>query len=236
MGTMAEEDRKFLSRWSRRKEEAREGGDAPADDPSTAEHDSGAAKGEAADLPEAAPDEAEILARLPDIDSLDENSDFSAFLAEGVPAAIRRRALRKLWRLNPIFANLDGLNDYDEDFTDAANVVEGVKTIYKVGKGMFDKDAPPEVPQEAPQEVAAEASTEPDEDDQETPESAEAGSPDPADVPPPPDPTETSSAEVAGDADPALASVTQHDDAPRAQKSGRLPGSAARRRWGDSAG
>ncbi len=229
---MAEEDRKFLTRWSRRKEEAREGDEAPADDPSTAEDDSKAAKGDSPDLPEAAPDEAEILARLPDIDSLDENSDFTAFLAEGVPAAIRRRALRKLWRLNPIFANLDGLNDYDEDFTDAANVVEGVKTIYKVGKGMFDKDTPPEVPQE----VAAESSTEPDEDDQETPEAAEAGSPDPADLPPPPDPAEAPSAEVASDADPAPASVTQHGGEPQAQKSGRPRGSAARRRWGDSAG
>jgi hypothetical protein len=219
---MAEEDRKFLTRWSRRKEEAREGGEAPADDPSTA-GDGGAVESDSPDLPEAAPDEAEILARLPDIDSLDENSDFSVFLAEGVPAAIRRRALRKLWRLNPIFANLDGLNDYDEDFTDAANVVEGVKTIYKVGKGMFDKDTPPEVPQE----VAAESSTEPDEDDQETPEAAEAGSPDPAEAPP---------AEVASDADPAPASVTQHGGEPQAQKSGRPQGSAARRRWGDSAG
>jgi hypothetical protein len=55
---MAEEDRKFLTRWSRRKEEAREGGEAPADDPSTAEDDSRAAKGDSPDLPEAAPDEA----------------------------------------------------------------------------------------------------------------------------------------------------------------------------------
>jgi hypothetical protein len=232
MGAMAEEDRKFLTRWSRRKEEAREGGEAPPDDSSTAEDDSGAAKGESPDLPDASPDEAEILARLPDIDSLDENSDFTAFLAEGVPAAIRRRALRKLWRLNPIFANLDGLNDYDEDFTDAANVVEAVKTVYKVGKGMFDKDAPPE----APQEVAAESSSEPDEDDQEPPAAAEAGSPDPADVPPQPDPAEAPSTEVASAADPGPASVTQHDGEPRAQKSGRPRGSAARRRWGDSAG
>ena len=231
MGAMAEEDRKFLARWSRRKEEAREGGEAPAGDP-TAEDDSGAAKGESPDVPEASPDEAEILARLPDIDSLDEDSDFTVFLSEGVPAAIRRRALRKLWRLNPIFANLDGLNDYDEDFTDAANVVEGVKTIYKVGKGMFDKDTPPE----APQEVAAESSTEPDEDDQEMAEAAEAGSPDPADVPPPPDPAETSPAEVASVADPAPASATQHGGERRENKSGRPRGSAARRRWGDSAG
>ena len=65
---------------------------------------------------------------------------------------------------------------------------------------------------------------------------AEAGSPDPADLPPPPDPAEAPPAEVASDADPAPVSVTQHGGEPQAQKSGRPRGSAARRRWGDSAG
>ena len=82
----------------------------------------------------------DIISKLPDIDSLEEASDFTPFMAKGVPEVLRRRALRKLWRLNPVFANLDGLNDYDEDFTDAATLVEGVKTIYKVGKGMLSDE------------------------------------------------------------------------------------------------
>jgi hypothetical protein len=82
----------------------------------------------------------EVVAKLPDLDSLTEESDFTAFLQDGVPEVIRRKALRRLWRLNPIFANLDGLNDYDEDFSALGIVAENIKTIYKVGKGYLDED------------------------------------------------------------------------------------------------
>jgi hypothetical protein len=37
-------------------------------------------------------------------------------MAKGVPKALRNQALKKLWRSNPILANLDGLNDYDLDY------------------------------------------------------------------------------------------------------------------------
>ena len=40
-----------------------------------------------------------------------------------------------------VFANLDGLNDYDEDFTDAATVLSEIKTAYKVGKGMVGDES-----------------------------------------------------------------------------------------------
>ena len=53
---------------------------------------------------------------LPDIDSLDDDSDYSAFLSPEVDEALRKVALRKLFRA-PFFNQLDGLNDYDEDFT-----------------------------------------------------------------------------------------------------------------------
>ncbi len=54
-----------------------------------------------------------------------------------MPERIRRRALRKLWGLNPVLANLDGLVDYAEDYTDAATVVDNLQTVYKIGKGML---------------------------------------------------------------------------------------------------
>ncbi|WP_298964636.1 DUF3306 domain-containing protein [uncultured Roseibium sp.] len=78
---------------------------------------------------------------LPDPDGLAENDDFSKFLSAAVPERLRRRALRRLWTLNPVLANIDGLVDYGEDFTDAATVVENLQTVYQVGKGMFDKFA-----------------------------------------------------------------------------------------------
>lgn len=59
------------------------------------------------------------------------------FLASAVPQRLKTRALRRLWRLNPVLANLDGLVDYGEDFTDSATVIENLQTAYQVGKGML---------------------------------------------------------------------------------------------------
>ncbi|KZD03908.1 DUF3306 domain-containing protein [Oceanibaculum pacificum] len=74
---------------------------------------------------------------LPDIESLTAESDFSAFMQRGVPSGLRRRALRKLWASDPIYAFQDGLTDYAEDYTDAATVVEGMKTSWKLGQGFL---------------------------------------------------------------------------------------------------
>ena len=74
---------------------------------------------------------------LPDPDSLQPGDDFKAFLAKAVPDRLRRRALRRLWMSNPALANLDGLLDYGEDFTDKATVIENLQTAYQVGKGML---------------------------------------------------------------------------------------------------
>ena len=74
---------------------------------------------------------------LPDIDSLTAESDFTAFMRKGVPKTLQRKALRKLWASDPVLACLDGLNDYEEDFTDAATVIEGMKSSYQVGRGFL---------------------------------------------------------------------------------------------------
>jgi hypothetical protein len=83
--------------------------------------------------------EAEILADLglPDPDTMAMGDDFSAFMGRAVPEYLRRRALRKLWLSNPVLANLDGLVDHGEDYTDAATVIPGMQTAYQVGKGMM---------------------------------------------------------------------------------------------------
>ncbi|MGC1504463.1 MAG: DUF3306 domain-containing protein [Sulfitobacter sp.] len=108
--------------------------------------------------------DAEILAELnlPDPDLLKMGDDFSAFMAKAVPDRIRRRALRMLWRSNPVLANVDMLVDYGEDFTDAATVVENMQTAYQVGKGMLkhleemarqadEREHPPEAIEEQPE-------------------------------------------------------------------------------------
>lgn len=80
----------------------------------------------------------ELLAEhdLPDPDTLTAEDDFQAFMSDVIPQRLKLRALRRLWRVNPVLANLDGLLDYGEDFTDAATVVENLQTAYQVGRGM----------------------------------------------------------------------------------------------------
>jgi hypothetical protein len=101
-------------------------------------------------------------ASLPDLESLDYESDYSAFMAEGVSDQLRSRALRRLWRSNPVLANVDGLNDYDEDFTFVtSSVMEGLKSAYKAIGGYGDEAAKPcgaeeeRVSERAPSEAAA---------------------------------------------------------------------------------
>ena len=83
--------------------------------------------------------DAEILAELnlKAPEELQPGDDFSAFMQAAVPDRLRRRALRVLWRTNPVLANLDDLVDYGEDFTDAATVIGTLQTTYQVGKGML---------------------------------------------------------------------------------------------------
>lgn len=81
----------------------------------------------------------EILAELdlPEPETLESPEAVREFMASAVPQRLKTRALRRLWRLNPVLANLDGLVDYGQDFTDSAMVVENLQTAYQVGKGML---------------------------------------------------------------------------------------------------
>ena len=94
---------------------------------------------------------------LADPDTLERGDDFSAFLRAEVPDRLRRRALRRLWRSNPVLANLDTLVEYGEDYTDAATVIENLQTTYRVGKGMLDHILELEKAKDAPEPQIAEA-------------------------------------------------------------------------------
>ena len=78
-------DRSGLSRWSQRKRAAQSAPDTPAEV-----------------LPEAEPEltEEEWLTahEMPEPETLGEGDDFGAFLKDGVPELLRRRALRQLWK------------------------------------------------------------------------------------------------------------------------------------------
>ena len=74
---------------------------------------------------------------LPEPEEMESTEQVQTLLKSTVPQRLKTRALRRLWRLNPVLANVDGLVDYGEDFTDAAMVVENMATTYQVGKGML---------------------------------------------------------------------------------------------------
>ncbi len=118
--------------WSRRKAQVAEEALAEAEEIEAAK-----VAEEHAVLEEKTDDEVLEELGLPDPDTMRKGDDFSAFMSKAVPDRIRRRALRKLWLSNPALANLDGLLDYGEDFTDKAKVIENLQTAYQVGKGML---------------------------------------------------------------------------------------------------
>lgn len=74
---------------------------------------------------------------LPDPANMVQGDDFKAFLSKSVPAHLRKRALRTLWRSNPVLACVDGLNDYDDDYLTGSFGQDPIKTSYQVGKGML---------------------------------------------------------------------------------------------------
>lgn len=127
----------FLSRWSKRKQaiQAGETLSDPADQPEIVPN-----------LDEDPERAAELLANKEaaeaiDIESLDYESDFSAFFKDGVPTLLKQQAMKVLWRSNPILANVDGLCDYDENFGDPKLFMGKVETAYRAGKGyLFPED------------------------------------------------------------------------------------------------
>ncbi len=159
---MSESDETFLQRWSRRKTEVRQGppaGDAgigevvPDGDAATRETDVAAldpaarradhsASHSRNDLPSVAKPLTEEDFADVDFSKLDYGSDYSRFMANGVPESIRQKALGQLWHSDPIFTQVDPFQDYAGDYTDAAVAVPGglIKTAYKIGQGFLSDE------------------------------------------------------------------------------------------------
>src|SRR5581483_1675446 len=146
------EEEPFLKRWSRRKAEARDGREpavpdadavANAAQPERAEpHTDGHARAGGDGTGERQLTEADFADV--DFDALDARSDYSRFLAKGVPDSIKYKALRKLWASDPVFTTPDPFQDYLHDYTDAAVAVPPgtLKTANRIGKGFLtDEEA-----------------------------------------------------------------------------------------------
>ncbi len=129
---------RFFSRWSSRKQNARDTSarettdveqsedaterpaDSTAQNLSTANDNESVTSADATGqaLPaEQSPDEIVLTdADMPSLDTLSDSSDYSGFFSQGVSPELRKQALRHLFS-HAVFNQRDGLNDYDEDYT-----------------------------------------------------------------------------------------------------------------------
>jgi hypothetical protein len=116
----------FLSRWSRRKREAKV---EPEAHPG---HEQAVRSGEAesksstpqapvrtdeADLGAAPPAEIFDISKLPSLDSIGAATDIRVFMQPGVPEALSRAALRRAWSADPAIRDFIGLAENSWDFT-----------------------------------------------------------------------------------------------------------------------
>jgi hypothetical protein len=120
----SDDGKSFLSRWSQRKQEAKQPDrDAPAPD---------------ANAPPAPIAESETgpefdLSSLPKLEDLTPTTDITAFLRKGVPESLRNAALRKAWALDPAIRNyVNPALDYAYDW----NTPGGVPGSSEIGAGM----------------------------------------------------------------------------------------------------
>lgn len=220
MAARGRDEKPFLSRWSQRKQRAAEDEAAPTPQAGT----------ETNAEPDAAPQEIDPDT-LPDVDSLDAGSDFTVFMQEGVPKALKQRALRRLWQVDPAFRHICMLDDYNLDYTDAATVVPNLKTLYQVGRGMV-------LPEEVPEKTSGvdHAAALPSDVSENAP--ASPPSPDVAGEPEQAAEQEAPAVEQQAAQTCAVESVSVAENRPSAvspRAAQELRRSARRRRWGDDA-
>lgn len=114
-------DERFLSRWSRRKlhpeESEQDEAQKNLSDPAMSNTPLVDSDADLKALAEQE-DQQPVLTDddMPPIESLHEDSDFSGFMSPGVSEELRKLALRKLFK-GAAFNVVDGLDDYDEDFS-----------------------------------------------------------------------------------------------------------------------
>jgi hypothetical protein len=200
-----------LRRWSQRKLDAARAAPAPAEPPvpagpGAAPPDAAADTGASATQPAAAPSAeasasrpvgaaASDVAPLPPVESLTIDSDFTAFLQPKVDEALRRQALKQLFR-DPRFNVMDGLDVYIDDYSKPDPISPEIVRQLVQARYIFDppatrvnergevEDAPPEdaaaavVPEAAEPPVVAALPPSPEPQDTEVP--AEPGQPDTA--------------------------------------------------------
>ena len=131
--------RGFLSRWSDRKTLAAQGEVLPEEAELLDQNVEAENRSDSNE--DAALSDEELLKKydLPDPETVEDEIELDRFMSGKVPERLRQMALRRLWRVNPLFGVIDDMVEYGEDFTDAATVIEGMQTAYTVGKGYLNE-------------------------------------------------------------------------------------------------
>ncbi|WP_308633177.1 DUF3306 domain-containing protein [Massilia sp. R2A-15] len=152
----------FLQRWSRLKSHPEtEPGSGPADLTPSLEGPQEQMGSGPPDLtpPLTAPVEPPPLPTLADAASLTAESDYSAFVARGVDASVRRLAMKKLFA-DPHFNVIDGLDIYMSDYNVPdpvspamlASLAHARNIFAKVVEDVLEDDAPTPAPPAQEQE------------------------------------------------------------------------------------
>ncbi len=72
-------------------------------------------------IEESVDNECQPLPSMSDVDSLESHSSLAGFLAKGVEKSIKKAAMKKIF-LSSDFNVLDGLTDYDQDFSSVGSL------------------------------------------------------------------------------------------------------------------
>ena len=156
----------FLTRWSRRKREAK----VESTDPAKREAAAAPTESNSAELsapPETSGAKPEVfdLSKLPSLDSIGPATDIRVFLQAGVPEALSRAALRRAWSADPGIRDFIGLSENSWDFTatdgmhgfGALDPAEAKRVLAKLMSGPEnDREAPSDDFQSAESPIDAE--------------------------------------------------------------------------------
>jgi len=149
---MNDRDSNFLSRWSRRKAQVREGV-APREDAALAPAQPAvvdAAVDGPLEVPATQPPQPATTTRpavaapsptLADVQALSPQSDYTRFVAEGVAPEVKNAALKKLFT-DPHFNVMDGLDTYIDDYGKPDPLPAGMlrKMVQSQLLGLFDDE------------------------------------------------------------------------------------------------
>jgi len=173
----------FLSRWSRRKAQVREGAAVAPEAPVRAPAEPAPVPAVAASVASApapvpaSPEEpAAPLPTMDDVARLTRSSDFSAYLAHGVDEDVKRAAMKKLFS-DPRYNVMDGLDVYIDDYTQTTPIPPALlrKMAQATALKLFDDE--PEAPASADARTHA-SGAEPPPATQDVPEGAADEDPD----------------------------------------------------------